>query len=191
MTMIRNILISLRAIIFFTILLGIFYPLTITGISQVVMPKKACGSLIYRGDKIIGSHFIGQEFTKPEYFHGRFSANNYDAVNSGGSNLAPSSSKLIDTVKQRIALVRKENNLTEEESIPADMVLASGSGLDPHISLANAMLQLPRVAKARGLSDGEVKKLINAHITPDFVGLWGEAGVNVLELNLALDELKR
>lgn len=183
-------LVSLRVFITFTILLGIGYPLLITGISQLTMAKKANGSLIVVNGKVLGSELIGQEFTQAKYFHGRFSAVNYDARNSGGSNLGPSNPKLLEQVKHRIEKVKAENNLNEKTELPADMVLTSASGLDPHISVENAMLQIGRVAKARNLSEDTIKKLIAKNTTPDFIGIWGKPGVNVLKLNLALDNLK-
>lgn len=188
--MIKIIKQSLIAFAFFTILLGVVYPLFITGIAQVMMPAKANGSIIIKDGNIVGSGLIGQNFDKPEYFHSRPSAVNYDAANSGASNLGPSSAKLMDQVKERIEQVRKENNLKDEE-IPPDMVLSSASGLDPHISRANALIQLKRVARERNIPEAEVIKLIEENSNGDFIGIWGHRGVNVLKLNLALDNIKK
>jgi potassium-transporting ATPase KdpC subunit len=181
---------SLIAFAFFTLLLGVVYPLFITGIAQVIMPAKANGSLILKDGKTVGSGLIGQNFDKPEYFHSRPSAVNYDAANSGASNLGPSSAKLMDQVKARIEQVRKENNLKNEE-IPPDMVLSSASGIDPHISQANALIQSKRIARVRNIPDTEVEKLIEENTNSDFIGIWGHPGINVLELNIALDSLKK
>jgi len=180
---------SLRVFAVFTVLLGILYPLAITGLGQFFMPEKAHGSLIIKNNRIVGSTLIGQNFTAPQYFHGRFSEVRYNAASSGGSNFSPSDDKLLKSVADRLQQVRIINNLTPNSPIPADMVLASGSGLDPHISLSNATLQLPRVAKERQLQPNKIKKLINQSIDPDFIGIWGHAGVNVLQLNLALDAM--
>ncbi|CAL7960577.1 K(+) transporting P-type ATPase subunit KdpC [Gammaproteobacteria bacterium] len=185
----QKLVISLRVFITCAVLLGLIYPLFIMGIGHVIFPHKANGSLLMRNDKVIGSTLIAQEFTSPKYFHSRFSAINYNATSFGGSNLAPSSKKLIDLAKGRIQQIRLENGLAANSQLPADIVLDSASGLDPHISYANAMLQLHRIAKCRGLSEDKVKRLIRANTTHDFVGLWGREGVNVLELNLALDDI--
>ena len=152
---------------------------------------KANGSLIVDKDGTVrGSALIGQNFTDGKYFHPRPSAagNGYDAANSGGSNLGPTSQKLNDAIKDRIAAYRKENGLPESEPVPADAVTASGSGLDPHISLRNAELQLARVAKARHLDEAKVRELIARNTGQPDLGILGEPGVNVLKLNLALDE---
>lgn len=178
---------SLIAFAFFTLLLGVVYPLFITGIAQITMPAKANGSLVIKDGKTAGSELIGQNFDRPEYFHSRPSAGNYDAANSGASNLGPSSAKLMDQVKERIEQVRTENNFISGE-IPPDMVLSSSSGLDPHISPANAMIQLKRVARVRKIPEMEVEKLITENTDPDFIGVWGHPGVNVLKLNLALND---
>lgn len=182
---------ALKAFAIFALLLGLFYPLFITGISQLLMSETANGSLIEKNGKIIGSSLIGQKFTQPEYFHSRPSFINYDATNSGGSNLAPTSAKLIAQTTTRIAQIRTENSLNTTVTIPADMALTSGSGLDPHISPTNALLQLPRVAQARHLSSTTIEKLIDENTDLDFIGIWGKAGVNVLKLNLSLDEIQK
>ena len=180
---------ALKAFLVFSLLLGILYPLLITGISQLFMSQEANGSLIEKNGVIIGSSLIGQKFTQPKYFHSRPSAIDYDATNSGGSNLAPSNPRLLSDVTDRIKQVMRENSLPPKQPVPADMVLTSGSGLYPHISRANALLQLPRVAAARHLAHTAVRQLIDTNIDLDFIGIWGEAGVNVLKLNLALDAL--
>ncbi len=172
----------------FSLLTGLAYPLFMTGIIQMAMPEKAGGSLIVVDGKVIGSELIGQNFSSPGYFHGRPSAVGYSANGSGASNFGPTSSKLMNQVSERMVQVRSENNLSPNASVPADLVLASGSGLDPHISIEGAMLQLPRVAKARGLPESEVRMLIYQHVEPAMFGVLGQDRVNVLELNLALDE---
>jgi K+-transporting ATPase ATPase C chain len=159
----------------------------------VFFHDKANGSLIIdRSGAVRGSKLLGQGFADPKYFHPRPSAagNGYDAANSGGSNLGPTSQKLNDAIKERIAAYRAENNLSETDPVPADAVTASGSGLDPQISSQNAQLQLPRVAKARGLSEEKVRKLVQRYTDARDLGVFGESGVNVLQLNLALDQAR-
>jgi K+-transporting ATPase ATPase C chain len=173
----------------FSVLTGLVYPLFITGVVQVAMPDKAGGSLIAVDGKIIGSELIGQMFTDPGYFHGRPSAVGYSANSSGASNLGPSSSKLMEQVSQRVAEVRSENNLPPDAPVLADLVLASGSGLDPHISPDAAMIQVKRVAKARGLPEEDVTAQVLGHVEPAQFGVLVQNRVNVLKLNLALDEL--
>ena len=166
------------------------YPLVIFGISQALFHDKANGSLILDKDGAVrGSRLLGQEFADAKYFHPRPSAagNGYDATSSGGSNLGPTSRKLNDAIKERIAAYRAENSLSETEPVPADAVTASGSGLDPHISVHNAELQTARVAKARGLSEEKVRELVQQNTDGRDLGVLGDPGVNVLELNLALD----
>lgn len=170
------------------------YPLIVFGISQLLFRDQANGSLIIGGDGTIrGSRLLGQAFSDPKYFHSRPSAagNGYDATSSGGSNLGPTSRKLEDAIKQRIAAYRAENGLNETDPVPADAVTASGSGLDPEISLRNAEIQVPRVAKARELSEDKVRQLVQQNTKRRDLGVFGEPGVNVLELNLALDEQHR
>jgi K+-transporting ATPase ATPase C chain len=174
-----------------SLLTGIVYPLVITGIVQTMMPEQADGSLITVNGKVIGSELIGQCFTSPGYFHGRPSAVNYAANSSGASNYGPTSTRLMDQVRQRIGQVRMENNLSQNAPVPADLVLASASGLDPHISTQGAMLQVPRIAKARALPESEVKLLIYQTLEPAEFGILGQERVNVLKLNLALDDLTR
>ena len=168
------------------------YPLVVFGVAQIAFPGQANGSLITDAKgTVVGSKLLGQGFTGAGYFHPRPSAagNGYDAAHSGGSNLGPSSMKLRDAVKARIAAYRQANGLKETEPVPADAVTASGSGLDPHISVHNAELQAARVAQARRLSVDQVRELIRAHTDPPGLGFLGEPGVNVLRLNLALDGL--
>jgi K+-transporting ATPase ATPase C chain len=168
------------------------YPLIVFGISQLLFRDQANGSLITDADgSIRGSRLLGQAFSDPTYFHSRPSAagNGYDATSSGGSNLGPTSRKLNDAIKERLAAYRAENGLSESAPVPADAVTASGSGLDPHISLQNAELQIPRVAKARGVAEERVRELIRQNINGRDFGVFGEPGVNVLQLNRALDQL--
>jgi K+-transporting ATPase ATPase C chain len=168
------------------------YPLIVFGISQALFYERANGSLIVDKDGAVrGSRLLAQGFTAEKYFHPRPSAagNGYDAANSGGSNLGPTSQKLDDAIKERVAAYRKENGLSENELVPADAVTASGSGLDPHISLHNAQLQIARVAKARGLSQDKVQELVQQNTDRRNFGVFGDPGVNVLQLNLALDSL--
>jgi K+-transporting ATPase ATPase C chain len=185
----KKIIHSLRAYLVFTLLLGLVYPLAITLIAQVAAPGKANGSLLVRGNKVVGSSLLGQSFADARYFYSRPSANNYDGTNSGATNYGPSSKKLMETTADKIKQARQTNALAADVAIPADMVLSSASGLDPHISVANALLQLRRVAAARHMPEDDLKKRINEHIDPDFIGLWGRPGVNVVALNLALDDM--
>ncbi|OYW75891.1 MAG: potassium-transporting ATPase subunit C [Verrucomicrobia bacterium 12-59-8] len=169
------------------------YPLIVTGVAQAAFKDKAHGSLLTDKDGIVrGSALIGQNFTAAQYFHPRPSAagSGYDAANSSGSNLGPTSQKLNDAIKERLAAYRAANGLSDKAAVPADAVTASGSGLDPHISLKNAELQTDRVAKARNLSVEKVKELIAASTSRPGFGVLGGAGVNVLKLNLSLDALK-
>jgi len=168
------------------------YPLIVFGISQALFYQKANGSLILDKDgSVRGSKLLGQSFTVDKYFHPRPSAagNGYDAANSGGSNLGPTSQKLNDAIKDRIDAYRKENGLSQNQPVPADAVTASSSGLDPHISLRNAELQAPRVAKARGLSEEKLRELIKQNTDERDLGVLGDPGVNVLTLNLALNQV--
>lgn len=185
---------ALGLLVLLTILTGFIYPLAITGLTQVLMPFQANGSLVMRAGKIVGSTLIGQNFSSPGYFHGRPSAagqNGYDGSGSGGSNIGPTNHQLIDSVKDRAGGVRRQNGLKAEYPVPADMVTASGSGLDPDISPAAASLQVERVARARGLDVNTVYSLVDKHIYSRQFGFFGEPRINVLELNLALDALKR
>jgi K+-transporting ATPase ATPase C chain len=174
-----------------TLLLGIVYPLLLTGIAQVLFPAQANGSLIRDSSgNVIGSAILAQNFTQPQYFHPRPSAagsDGYDATASGGSNLGPTNQKLLDSVKDRAAAYRQENGLAADAPVPVDAVTASASGLDPDISPANALLQAGRVARARNLSEDQVRSLIDQHTEGRTLFVLGEPRVNVLELNLALD----
>ena len=185
-----------------TVLTGLVYPLAITGIAQLVFPWQANGSLVRKDGKVIGSALIGQNFSSARYFHGRPSATTgpdpkdpnktiavpYNAANSGGSNLGPTSRQLVEHVQARAEALAKENPGTP---IPVDLVTSSASGLDPDITPAGALFQVPAVAKARGLPEREVRRLVEAHITGRLLGVIGEPHVNVLKLNLALDALAR
>jgi K+-transporting ATPase ATPase C chain len=181
---------ALRINIFLTILLGVGYPLAVTGISQLVFPHQANGSLIVKNGQVIGSELIGQNFSKPEYFQPRPSAagnDGYDPTASGGSNYGPTNQKLIDRVKASVDKFHKDNP-DYHGPIPADLVTASGSGLDPEISPASAQAQTPRVAKARGIPADQLNQLVAQYTKSPDLGLLGEPRVNVLKLNLALDE---
>jgi len=173
------------------VVLSLVYTFFITWGAQILTPYQAGGSLIYVNGTVVGSELIGQNFSSPGYFHGRPSAVDYNASNSGGSNYGATSATLMDQVKQRVAKVRSENNLSPNASVPADLVLASGSGLDPHISLEGAMIQVQRVAKARGLPESEIKALVDQHTEYPQFGFLGQTRINVLKLNIALDELTR
>jgi K+-transporting ATPase ATPase C chain len=195
----KNLFSEFRAALMVTVVLAVVlcgaYPLIVFGISQTLFHDKANGSLIVAKDgTVLGSRLIGQQFTLDKYFISRPSdagANGmaYDPTSSSGSNLGPTSQKLHDAVAQNVANYRTQNGLATNTPVPADAVTASGSGLDPHISLRNAGLQAPRVAKSRGLSEDKVRELIRANTDAAGLGVLGEAGVNVLTLNLALDAL--
>ena len=188
----RQLLTGLLMTVCLTLLLGLGYPLLVTGISQVAFHQKANGSLIDANGTAVGSSLIGQNFTAPTYFQPRPSAagDGYDGTKSGGSNLGPSNSTLInDDVAQRVTAYRQLNGLSDDTQVPVDAVTASGSGLDPQISIANARLQAPRVANQRHLSKDTVQQLVDEHTDGRSLGFLGEPGVNVLELNLALDQL--
>jgi potassium-transporting ATPase KdpC subunit len=182
----KNLIIALRFTIVTTILFGLGYPLVVTGLSQWIFPKQANGSLIEKNGQIVGSRLLGQGFSGDKYFHPRPSAagNGYDPLASGGSNLAPTNQALVTRVQQDVAKWQQEN---PGKAIPADLVTASGSGLDPDISPASAEFQVPRVARARGLSVEEVRRIVARHTEARQFGIFGEARVNVLELNLDLD----
>jgi K+-transporting ATPase ATPase C chain len=186
----RQLVPALVLFLAFTVLTGIVYPLVVTGFSQVAFPSRADGSLIERDGRVVGSRLIGQQFEGARYFQPRPSAagDGYDAMSSSASNLGPTNSVLLDDVRERLVAYRQLNGLAPGAAVPIDAVTASGSGLDPHISPANARLQAPRVAEARGLALDEVMELIDEHTTARSLGFLGEPGVNVLELNLALDD---
>jgi K+-transporting ATPase ATPase C chain len=186
----RNLVAAIKMTMVLTILLGLIYPLVITGIAQALFPRQANGSLIKRGGQVVGSSLIGQNFTGPAYFHSRPSAagdKGYDALASGGSNLGPTNKSLIEAVKSRLKDVVEENPGITPSQVPIDMVTSSGSGLDPEISPAAAQIQIARVAKARGISEEQVRKLVAQATHGRWGGILGEPGVNVLQLNLALD----
>lgn len=223
----KNVIISIKAFIIFSILLGLVYPLAITGIAKVVFPQKANGSLIIENGKVTGSSLIGQKFDKPEYFNSRPSAVDYNASGSGASNLGPTSKKLMERIKDansRWQIANSELSLRDSveaiqennfglprrafstprndidhstvrpfdySTIPADAVLTSASGLDPHISIENAKLQTKRVAKIRRIPEEKVSELITQNTDSNFLGIWGQDGVNVLKLNIALDKTKK
>jgi K+-transporting ATPase ATPase C chain len=186
-TIARNLRTAFILFVGFSVLCGLVYPLAMTGIAEGVFPHKANGSLIERDGAVVGSELIGQQFTGPEYFHGRPSAagDGYDAAASSGSNLGPTSAALVERVESDAAAVRAENDLADDAPIPVDAVTASASGLDPHISPAYAHLQIPRVAAERDMSQEDVQRLVEENTGN---GLLGEPRVNVLGLNLALDE---
>jgi K+-transporting ATPase ATPase C chain len=187
--LIAELLISLKATLSLAAILCGLYPMVVWVMAQGLFPTEANGSLVMRKETMVGSKLIAQRFTDPKYFHPRPSAagQGYDATSSGGSNLGPTSKKLVDTVRQRVDDYRSENNLAPDAMVPADAVTASASGLDPHISVQNALLQAPRVTRARGLGEDMVLTQINLHTEGRDLGILGESRVNVLMLNLAMD----
>ena len=184
----KNLLIAVLMTIATTVLLGLIYPLVVTGLAQVIFPDKANGQLIQRNGQVVGSRLIGQPFGGPGYFHSRPSAagNGYDAANSGGSNLGPTNQKLVDRFKQDLAKLQAEN---PGKPVPIDLLTTSASGLDPDISPAGAEFQVPRVARERGMSEDAVRQLVARHTQGRQFGFLGEPRVNVLELNLELDAI--
>ncbi len=191
--MLRQIMNTVRIFVVLTVICGLIYPLLMTGLAQTVFPFQANGSIVIRNNEPVGSRLIGQSFSSAGYFHGRPSAageKGYDATSSSGSNLGPTSKKLMDTVAGNLKQVREDNNLNETAQIPSDLVLASASGLDPDITPAAAYIQAERVARERKIEAGEVRRLVAVHIQERQWGLFGEPRVNVLALNLALDDLQ-
>jgi K+-transporting ATPase ATPase C chain len=182
----RNLLVAVRFTLITTLVFGLLYPLVVTMFSQLIFPHQANGSLVVKDGKVIGSKLIAQAFTGDQYFHPRPSAagNGYDPTSSSASNLAPTNQALVTRVQQEVAKLQKEN---PGAAIPADLVTTSGSGLDPDISPAAADFQIPRVAKARGISPDDLRRIVARHTQQRQLGLLGEPRVNVLELNLDLD----
>ena len=176
----------------FAVLCGLVYPLFITLVSQLLFPQKSNGSMLTSGNNLIGSELIGQRFDSPRYFYGRPSSADpaYNASGSAGSNRGPSNAHFLEEVKKRVEKIRNENGLPSDSPVPADLVLASASGLDPHISVEAAMLQVRRISLARGMSVSELEGIVRRHIEHPFWEIWGQSRVNVLKLNLALDTWK-
>jgi len=188
----RQLVPALAVFLFFTVLVGVVYPLAVTGVARIAFPSKSQGSLVRERGVVVGSRLIGQAFSGPRYFQPRPSAAGagYDATASAASNLGPSNSLLLADVRARVAAYRRLNGLAANTPVPVDAVTASASGLDPEISPANARLQAPRVAGARNLPLVRVLALVRAHTDGCSLDFLGEPGVNVLELNLALDGIK-
>jgi K+-transporting ATPase ATPase C chain len=185
----RQLLPALVMVLVFTVLTGVIYPLLVTGAGQLLFHDQANGSMVEQDGQPVGSGLIGQPFSQPQYFHPRPSSagDGYDGSASSGSNLGPTNPDLLAAVEERAAAYREINGLAPDTPVPVDAVTGSGSGLDPHISVANAELQAPRVARARGVAAEQVLALVEEHTDGRDLGVLGEPGVNVLELNLALD----
>jgi K+-transporting ATPase ATPase C chain len=188
-TFLKELWTSIVATVVLCVVVSGIYPVVIWGIGQVLFPHQANGSLVENNGQIVGSELLAQGFSGAKYFHPRPSnaGTGYDSTSSGGSNLGPTSQKLMDEIKANVAQYRQENSLAAEALVPADAVTASGSGLDPHISPQNALLQIPRVAKERGLSEEAVRGEVTKATDKALLGIGGDPGVNVLKLNLALD----
>ena len=185
---------AIRMLILMTVVLGVIYPLGMTGFAQVMFPEQANGSLIYKQGAVVGSKLIGQNFSSDHYFHGRPSAagaDGYDAASSAGSNLGPTSKKLLSSIAERGEQIRLENGLADNAIVPSDLVTASGSGLDPHITFAAAQIQAQRVAKARNLTEEQTLALIEKNTENPQIGFLGKKSVNVVNLNLALDDMTK
>jgi len=183
----RQLRYAIGFVVLLTVLTGVIYPLTVTGLAQALFRDRANGSLISDNGEVVGSELIGQPFSAPRYFWGRPSATEYDAAASSGSNYGPTNPALLEAIQARIDALRAVDP-DNQESIPVDLVTASGSGLDPHISIAAAQYQIPRVARYRGLSEDEVSALVDRFTESRQFGILGEPRVNVLKLDLALDE---
>lgn len=188
-TMFRDTVRSLLALAALTIVCGVAFPLVVWGVGQIGFPDKADGSLVHSAGRVVGSSLIGQKWQGASWFHGRPSAGGYDASGSGGSNLGPNSAELANAVKERLAAVATENGVSAAR-VPVDSVTASASGLDPDVSLQAALIQVPRVATARGLSQSVVERLVRRHLTDRTLGFLGNPRVNVLRLNVALAKLR-
>src|ERR1700744_4161097 len=188
-TFLKELWTAIVATIVLCVVVSGLYPVLIWGVGELLFAHQANGSLVESNGQIVGSELLAQGFSGPKYFHPRPSdaGTGYDPLNSGGSNLGPTSQKLMDGIKANVEQYRQENGLPASARVPADAVTASGSGLDPHISLQNAQLQIPRIAKARALSEDKVRELVRQNTDGRDLGFLGEAGVNVLQLNLALD----
>jgi K+-transporting ATPase ATPase C chain len=186
----RQLLPAIRCFACLTVLLGVLYPLAVLGVGQALFHREAEGSLLVVDRTVVGSALLGQAFEGPEWFHGRPSAAGYDATASGASNLGPTSPALVDNVTARVAAYRTENRLPGSTLVPVDAVTASGSGLDPHISIANAGLQVDRVARARGVEPSVVRRLVDRETDGRTLGVLGEPRVNVVALNAALAALR-
>jgi len=180
----KNLITSVLMLLVSTVLFGVIYPLAVWGVSQIIFPHEANGSLVKKDGKIIGSELIGQSWTSEKYFHSRPSANDYDAANSGGTNLGPTSAKLVERIKSDAEKLQMQN---PSQKIPVEFITASASGLDPHISPAAAEFQILRVANARNINETDLRKIVEYYTETRTFGIFGEPRVNVLKLNLALD----